>query len=71
MMNEIKFYIKDLVTGNILPTHRQNDLVLLERQNQKLKKDGRDHLIVKRPATKDEIDDFLGIKKKPGRKPQK
>lgn len=60
-MNEIKFYIKDLKSGNILPTHRKNDLVILERQNQLLEKEGKGHLIVKRPATKEEISDFLGV----------
>lgn len=70
-MNEIKFYIKDLKTGNILPTHRKNDLVILERQNQLLEKDGKGYLIVKRPATKEEIDNFLGKPEKKAGRPAK
>jgi hypothetical protein len=60
-MNEIKYYIKDLKTGAILPTHRQNDVVILERANQNLEKEGKGHLISKRPATDEEVSDFLGV----------
>ncbi len=64
-MNEIKYYIKDLVTGAILPTNMGNTLVILERQNQELEKSGRGYLIKKRPATKDEIREYLGENEKP------